>query len=163
MRKILLGIALLLASGAALADTIILKDGNSYKGACGIQTVDFADLQGVKYEFPVRDVQSLAFASTNDTVTLRGGKSYTGHFTGIVPINFQDAEGIQYQFPSSDIDAIVFNHAGAPSAMPANSLVIPIGADFAVRTTGRPIRRVLLKMCREFRARWRVPRVRMHS
>lgn len=135
MRRVLLSLAMVfLVAGFALADTVILKDGNSYKGACGIQTVDFADLQGVKYEFPVRDVQSLAFSSTNDTVTLRGGKSYTGHFTGIVPINFQDSEGIQYQFPSSDVDAIVFNHAGALAAVPANSLVIPIGADFAVRT-----------------------------
>lgn len=135
MKKILVSAAFVfIAVGAALADTIILKDGNSYKGACGIQTVDFADLQGVKYEFPVRDVQSLAFSSANDTVTLRSGKSYTGHFTGIVPINFQDSQGIQYQFPSSDIDAIVFNGAGMPPAPPANSLVIPIGADFAVRT-----------------------------
>ncbi len=135
MRRILLSLATVFLVGSiALADTVILKDGNSYKGACGIQTVDFADLQGVNYEFPVKDVQSLAFGTASDTVTLRGGKSYTGHFTGIVPINFQDSEGIQYQFPSSDIDAIVFNHAGAPPTIAANALVIPIGADFAVRT-----------------------------
>ncbi len=135
MKKLLLSLIIVFAAvGFALADTIILRDGNSYTGACGIQTVNFADLQGVKYEFPVKDVQSLAFTETTDTITLRGGKTYTGHFTGILPISFQGAQGIQYQFPSSDIDAIVFNSAGAPPAVPANSLIIPVGADMPVRT-----------------------------
>jgi len=134
VRRILVSlITLFLLAGLTFADTIILKDGNSYTGECGIQTVNFSDLQGVTYEFPIKDVQSLAFTTTSDTVTLRGGKSYTGHFTGILPIDFQDAQGIKYQFPSTDIDAIVFNGAGA-APPPANSLIIPIGADLPVRT-----------------------------
>ena len=119
----------------AVADTIILRDGTSYSGASDIQTVKFTDDAGVKYEFPVRDVQSLAFNSSKDTVALRNGKSYTGQFAGSSPINFQGNEGIKYQFPTSDIDAIVFNHAGYEArAASAGELVIPIGSDLPIRT-----------------------------
>jgi hypothetical protein len=122
--------------GAALAsaDTIILKDGTSYVGECDLQTVNFTDQQGVQYQFPIRDVQSLAFNETKDTVALRDGKSYSGHFTGATPLAFQDSQGIKYQFPTSDIDAIVLNRPGLARHVSSAALVIPLGTDLPVRT-----------------------------
>ena len=66
-------------------------------------------------------------------LTLRSGKSYSGHFTGSNPVSFTDAQGIQYQFPVSDRDAIIFNHAGTTPA-PSGAKVIPSGSDLSVRT-----------------------------
>jgi hypothetical protein len=126
-----IGLSAMLAS----ADTIVLRDGSSYSGQCGIETVRFTDGQGIQYQFPVKDVQSLAFNAKGDTVALRGGRSYSGHFTGANPVFFQDAEGIKYRFPTSDIDAIVFSTAAIASrAVATGSLVIPLGTDFPVRT-----------------------------
>lgn len=134
MRKLFLATVLLILVRLAAADTIILRSGDSYTGDSGIPAVNFTDAQGVKYVFPVKDVQSVAFNSSNDTVSLRGGKSYSGHFTGIDPISFQDSQGISYQFPLRDIDAIVFNPAGAPPAPAAGALIIPSGTDVPIRT-----------------------------
>jgi len=133
-RLCLLVTAVLLCLSIASADTIVLRDGGSYSGQCVIQTVNFTDAQGIQYQFPVKDVQSLAFNATTDTISLRGGRSYSGHFTGATPIAFQGAEGIKYQFPTSDIDVIVFSSAAASAPAVTGSLVIPIGADFPVRT-----------------------------
>jgi len=117
------------------ADTVILRDGSSYSGQSAMETVNFTDQQGVKYEFPVKDVQSIAFSTGKDTVVLRNGRNYSGQFAGLNPIGFQDAQGIKYQFPTSDIDAVVFSRSGPmPPAVAAGSLVIPIGADLPVRT-----------------------------
>lgn len=120
-----------------VADTIILRSGTSYSGESDIRTIGFSDSQGISYQFPVRDVQSLAFGSGSDTIVLRSGRSYTGHFTGSSPVSFQDSQGIRYQFPTSDIDAIVFNGARAGAPPSEGSLVIPIGADVSVRTNER--------------------------
>ncbi len=128
--------ALLCLVPHVFADTIVLKDGTSYSGQfTSDAAITFADLQGIKYQFPLKDVQSLAFGATADAVTLRNGKNYSGHFTGANPIGFQDSEGVKYQFPTSDLDAIVFNGAGVPASAPSgNSMVIPNGADLSVRT-----------------------------
>jgi hypothetical protein len=115
------------------ADTVILKDGTSYEGECQIHTVNFTDLQGVQYQFPAQDVQSIAFSDSKDTVALRNGKSYSGHFAGITPISFQDAQGIKYQFPTTAIDAIVLNRASSVPSISTNALVIPVGTEFPVR------------------------------
>jgi len=116
---------LCLAATFLSADTIILRDGSSYFGQCETRTISFTDQQGVGYQFPAKDVQSLVFNSTQDTVTLRGGKSYTGHFTGTNSIAFQDFQGVRYQFPARDIVAIVFNSAGAPPPRPVGGLGDP--------------------------------------
>ena len=134
MRSLFLAAILFTLVQLAAADTIILRNGESYTGSSGIPIVNFTDAQGIKYQFPVKDVQSLAFNSSTDTVALRGGKSYSGHFTGIDPIPFQDSQGIKYQFPSSDVDAIVFNGSGAPPAPVAGGLIIPSGTDVPIRT-----------------------------
>jgi uncharacterized protein YcfJ len=132
--RTVLYLALLFVTSFALADTIILRDGTSYTGQYNGGAVMFTDGQGVKYEFPQRDVQSLAFSSASDTVTLRNGKAYSGHFTGITPLSFQDSMGIKYQFPTSDVDALVFNAAGTPVPVPDSAKVIPAGSEVSVHT-----------------------------
>lgn len=124
-------VALCLVSPAS-ADTVVLRNGTSYNGRLEGGAITFADTQGVKYEFPERDVQSLVFGST-DVVTLRNGKSYSGHFTGSTPVAFKDSQGIEYQFPLNDLDAIIFNQTGMASA-PSGAKVIPAGSDLSVRT-----------------------------
>jgi hypothetical protein len=130
---LLFATAILFFTSLASADTVVLRSGTSYLGHLQGGTITFADNQGVKYEFPEQDVQSLVFGPSGDVVTLRNGKSYTGHFTGSNPIAFSDAQGIQYQFPVSDLDAILFNHSGTAPA-PSGAKVIPSGSDLSVRT-----------------------------
>jgi hypothetical protein len=70
----------------ARPDTIILHDGASYAGQFGGAPggqITFTDAQGIQYNFPIRDVQSLVFTSTIDIVTLRSGKVYSGNYTGV--------------------------------------------------------------------------------
>jgi hypothetical protein len=96
--------------------------------------IHFTDQQGIQYTFPKADVQTLAFNTTGDTVTLRNGKSYVGHFTGSDPIGFTGAEGIQYRFPVHDVESLVFNSAGSITPVPEHAKVIPFGTDVVVRT-----------------------------
>jgi len=131
--RLLFALVILSFASLASADTVVLRSGTSYLGRLQGGAITFADAQGVKYEFPERDVQSLIFGPSGDVVTLRSGKSYSGHFTGANPVAFQDAQGIQYQFPLSDLDAIIFNHAGTMPA-PSGAKVIPAGSDLSVRT-----------------------------
>jgi hypothetical protein len=131
--QLLLTATILFFASVAVADTIVLRDGTSYIGHLQGGAITFADTQGVKYEFPGSDVQSLVFSTSGDVVTLRSGKTYSGHFTGSDPVGFSDAQGIQYQFPVSDLDAIIFNRAGSTPA-PSGAKVIPSGSDLAVRT-----------------------------
>jgi hypothetical protein len=130
---LLFATAFLFLTSLANADTVVLRSGTSYLGHLAAGMITFADNQGVKYEFPGQDVQSLVFGPSGDMVTLRSGKSYSGHFTGSDPVAFSDAQGIQYQFPVSDLDAIIFNHAGTATA-PSGAKIIPSGSDLSVRT-----------------------------
>lgn len=72
---------------------------------------------------------------SGDTVTLRNGKVYSGHYGGPSPISFQDAEGIAYKFPLRDVESVVFSHS-APSvpAMGGQAIVIPEGTEISIRT-----------------------------
>ena len=88
----------------------------------------------MQYKLPVADVQTLVFTSAGDTVTLRNGKSYSGHYTGPAPITFQGAEGISYRFPLHDISSLVFSRTEAePSAASQPAMVIPVGTEISVR------------------------------
>ena len=118
------------------ADTIILRDGSSYSGRFeGGATITFTDSQGIQYQFPRGDVQSLVLTSSLDTVTLRNGKSYSGHFTGSNPISFTGPQGIKYEFPVRDVDSLVFSSAGTETAsVPQNARLVPTGTDLSVRT-----------------------------
>jgi len=98
----------------ARPDTIILHDGASYAGQFGGAPggqITFTDAQGIQYNFPLRDVQSLVFTSTIDIVTLRSGKVYSGNYTGVSPIPFTDTQGVGYQFPLRDVASLVFTRS----------------------------------------------------
>src|ERR1700761_3470650 len=117
---------------AARPDTIILHNGASYSGKLDVgpdSTITFTDGQGIQYNFPLRDVQSLVFTSTNDIVTLRSGKVYSGNYTGVSPIPFVDGQGVGYQFPTKDVASLVFTRTRPtpPPAPPAPAKVIPGG------------------------------------
>jgi len=133
-----LSLSLLLAATSTFADTIILRDGASYSGqttSLSGNQIAFTDGQGIQYKFPVRDVQSLVFSHTQDVVTLRSGKLYTGQLNDATSIGFRDGQGIDYNFPVQDVETIVFT-AQAPPA-PASSgvaRVVPRGTEIAVRT-----------------------------
>jgi hypothetical protein len=89
----------------ARPDTIILHDGASYSGRFGVapgSPITFTDGQGIQYQFPLRDVQSLVFTSANDIVTLRSGKVYSGNYTGGSPIPFIFTRGRQVLRPRSN-------------------------------------------------------------
>ena len=122
----------------ALADTAILRNGSSYSGkfiSTNNDAITFTDGQGVQYQFPRRDVQSLVFTSSNDTVTLRNGKVYSGHFTGPSPIGFEDMQDIKYQFPISDLESLVFSaSAQAAPVPPSGAKVIATGTEISVHT-----------------------------
>ena len=140
MKKTLFATAVILwLAGACFADTVITKAGSSYSGqylgAPG-GTLGFTDTSGIQYTFPIHDVQSLVFTSTNDTVTLRNGKVYSGTFNGSDPLAFKDNLGILYQFPKKDIESLVFSSAEVAKSMtpPANAKVIPTGTEIQIRT-----------------------------
>jgi hypothetical protein len=123
----------------ALADTIVLRDGTSYSGqyvAGASSQVNFTDKLGIKYEFPLKDVQTLVFTSSADTVTLRDGKVYSGQYGGENMMGFTDGEGVHYQFPLSDVESLIFSASSTPAsnAKPVEGKVISIGTEISVRT-----------------------------
>lgn len=125
--------------GGAAADTIITRDGSSHSGQyLGVKegTIGFTDSSGVGYTFPIRDVQSLVFTGTNDTVTLRNGQSYSGKFNGPDPLAFKDNLGILYEFPRKDVESLVLSTAAVMQAStpPQGARVIPTGTEISIRT-----------------------------
>jgi hypothetical protein len=123
---------------SAPADTVITRAGASYSGqflGAPSGTIGFTDSSGIQYTFPVRDVQSLVFTASNDTVTLRDGKMYSGTFKGGDSLSFKDNLGILYDFPKKDVESLVF---GGPEAVPVtppkNAKVIPTGTEITLRT-----------------------------
>jgi hypothetical protein len=137
----LLWFTILVLSTMALADTIVLRDGASYSGqyvAGASNQINFTDRMGIKYQFPLRDVQTLVFTSSADTVTLRDGKSYAGTFGGENMLGFVDGQGVHYQFPLTDVESLIFSGAVASaSAARSEGKIVPIGTEFAVRTNER--------------------------
>ncbi len=130
--------AVLMAGVPLAADTVYLKSGASYTGhVMGDRDtrITFQDMQGVQYQFPMRDVQSLSFSREGDTVTLRTGRTYTGQLTGPQnnTIRFVDRQGISYEFPTYSIASIEF----APGwqggyASTGTGLVLPAGTEISV-------------------------------
>ena len=121
----------------APADTIITREGASYSGQfLGAKdgTIGFTDVAGIGYTFPIRDVQSLVFTSTNDTVTLRNGKMYSGKFMGSDPLAFKDNMGILYEFPRKDVETLVLSSTTVAPAVPKEAKVIPTGTEIHIRT-----------------------------
>src|ERR1700677_4634253 len=94
--------ALLSATVPARADIIILHDGVSYSGRFTPPAngkLSFTDNQGIGYQFPVSDIQSLVFSNAADNITLHNGKTYSGQLNGEDVISFEGSGGIDYQFP----------------------------------------------------------------
>jgi hypothetical protein len=124
---------------AARPDTVILHNGASYTGKFDVpvdSTITFTDAQGIQYNFPLRDVQSLVFTPSNDIVTLRSGKVYSGNYTGVSPIPFMDGQGVGYQFPVKDVASLVLTRTrpSPPPAPAGPAKVIPVGTEITIRT-----------------------------
>jgi hypothetical protein len=130
--------ALLSTTFFANADIIVLHDGTSYSGHYtppGNGTLSFTDNQGIHYDLPVGDVQSLVFSNAADHLTLRNGRTYSGQLNGTEMIAFEGSGGIDYQFPLRDVSSLILT--GSPAPAPAHhipTVVIPEGTDIVVRT-----------------------------
>lgn len=77
--------ALLCTTSFASADIIVLHDGTSYSGRytpAGNGSLPFTDNQGIHYDVPIGDVQSLVFSNAADHLTLRNGRTYSGQLNG---------------------------------------------------------------------------------
>jgi hypothetical protein len=131
-------VMILAVTVAAQADIVITRSGTSYSGqflgATG-GAIPFTDTSGIQYTFPLHDVQSLVFTATNDTVTLRNGKVYSGKYTGADPLSFKDALGILYRFPRKDLESLVLSEvANSEAAPPKEAKVIATGTEIQIRT-----------------------------
>ena len=103
--------------------------------------IAFQDMQGIQYQFPIRDVQAIAFNQAQDTVTLHNGRSYAGQLTGPAStyISFVDNEGISYRFPTDQVASVVFAAGwGGPYPSSGRGIVLPVGTEMSV-LTGAPI------------------------
>src|ERR1700734_2993394 len=91
--------ALLSTTLFASADIIVLHNVTSYSGhytPAGNGTLSFTDNQGIHYDVPIGDVQSLVFSNAADHLTLRYGRTYSGQLNGNDMIAFQGSGGIDY-------------------------------------------------------------------
>ena len=130
--------ALFSATVPAKADIIVLHDGVSYSGRFTPPAngkLSFTDGQGIGYQFPVSDVQSLVFSITADHVTLHNGRTYSGQLNGEDVIPFEGSGGIDYQFPLRDVSSIILSGSPSPSAQHIPTLVIPEGTNIVVLTS----------------------------
>jgi hypothetical protein len=136
--KVLAQILLLCSAAvAAQADVVVLHDGTSYSGhyAPAGKTLSFTDDQGIRYDLPVGDVQSLVFSNAADHLTLRNGKTYSGQLNGATMISFEGSGGIDYQFPLRDVSSLILTGSPAPTASRhIPTLIIPEGTDIVIRT-----------------------------
>ena len=129
----------LLSATAARADIIVLHDGTSYSGHYtppGNGSLSFTDNQGIHYDIPVGDVQSLVFSNAADHITLHNGKTYSGQLNGAETISFAGSGGIDYQFPLRDVSSLIVTGGAAPAvAHPIPAVVVPEGTDIIIRTS----------------------------
>jgi hypothetical protein len=138
MKVLALSLVLFCAVVAARADIVVLRDGTSYSGhyvPSGNGKLSFTDDQGIHYELPVGDVQSLVFSNAADHLTLHNGKTYSGQLNGAETIAFEGNGGIDYQFPLRDVSSLVLTGSPAPAASHhIPTVVIPEGTDIVIRT-----------------------------
>jgi hypothetical protein len=131
--------ALFYAAAPARGDIIVLHDGVSYSGRFtppANQKLSFTDNQGIGYQFPVSDIQSLVFSNTADNITLHNGRTYSGQLNAEDVIRFEGSGGIDYQFPLQDVSSLILTgsqSSAAPRHIP--SLVIPEGTNIVVLTS----------------------------
>jgi hypothetical protein len=138
MKVLALALVLSCAALTAYADIIVLHDGTSYSGhytPSGDGKLSFTDNQGIHYDLPVADVQSLVFSNAADHLTLRNGKTYSGQLNGNGMISFQGSGGIDYQFPLRDVSSLVLTGSQAPTtSQHIPTVVVPEGTDIVIRT-----------------------------
>jgi hypothetical protein len=138
MKVLALALVLSCAALPTHADIIVLHDGTSYSGhytPSGDGKLAFTDNQGIHYDLPVGDVQSLVFSNAADHLTLRNGKTYSGQLNGGDMISFQGSGGIDYQFPLRDVSSLVLTGSQAPAApQHIPTVVVPEGTDIVIRT-----------------------------
>jgi hypothetical protein len=131
--------ALFAIPAGAHADIIVLHDGTSYSGhyaSPGNGTLSFTDGEGIHYDLPIADVQSLVFSNTADHITLHNGRTYSGHLNGADMLPFEGSGGIDYQFPTRDVSSLILSGSAAPTASRhIPTLVIPEGTDIVVLTS----------------------------
>jgi hypothetical protein len=131
--------ALFCTAAAAHGDIIVLHDGVSYSGRFTPPAngkLSFTDNQGIGYQFPVSDIQSLVFSNAADNITLHNGRTYSGQLNAEDVIRFEGSGGIDYQFPLRDVSSLILTGAqssAAPRHIP--SLVIPEGTNIVVLTS----------------------------
>lgn len=129
----------LFSARAARADIIVLHDGTSYSGHYappGNGTLSFTDDQGIHYDIPVADVQSVVFSNTADHITLHNGRTYSGQLNGTEVIPFEGSGGIDYQFPFRDVSSLILSGSAAPTAAHhIPTVIIPEGTDIVVLTS----------------------------
>jgi hypothetical protein len=138
MKVLALALVLSCAALPVHADIIVLHDGTSYSGhytPSGDGKLAFTDNQGIHYDLPVGDVQSLVFSNAADHLTLRNGKTYSGQLNGGDMISFQGSGGIDYQFPLRDVSSLVLTGSQPPTASQhIPTVVVPEGTDIVIRT-----------------------------
>src|ERR1700691_662699 len=130
---------LLSAAVPSYADIVVLHDGTSYSGhyaPAGNGTLSFTDNQGIHYDLPVGDVQSIVFSNVADHLTLRNGKTYSGQLNGTEMISFEGSGGLDYHFAFRDVSSLVLTGSPSPAAPhPIPTVVIPEGTDIVVLTS----------------------------
>jgi hypothetical protein len=131
--------ALLCSPLAGHADIIVLHDGTSYSGEFNggkAGTLSFTDNQGIHYDLPIADVQSIVFADGVDHLTLRNGKTYSGLLDSTGPLRFSGSGGIDYQFPLRDVSTLVLSgQSPAKREHSMAAVVIPEGTEITVLTS----------------------------
>ncbi len=147
MQRILrqLPLACLLTVLPVLGDVVILHDGSSYSGhlsslGSGASEIKFTGADGVGFTFPVADVQSLVFTPQSDSVTLRSGKTYSGHYFGDNRLHFLGSEGITYDFPVKDISSLVLttsNRNANHDKKTGDAKVVSVGTQISITTNER--------------------------
>lgn len=129
------------------ADIVVLRDGKSYSGsysASRTSTINFRDAQGIRYSFPVADVQTIVFSNVSDHLSLRNGHSYAGTWVGVTTLAFQGANGVGYVFPLRDVSTLILSSpepkqnsaSGAAQASGAGSYntATPLATNATVQT-----------------------------
>lgn len=134
-----LAICALLFTLPAAADVIYLNGGRQYYGHMMGERearLAFQDNQGVQYNFPLHDLQSISFSQSGETIVLRSGRSYFGQIQGpqANTIGWVDKQGVSYQFPVYDVSNITFTDWQGPYGGGRPGLVLPAGTEISVLT-----------------------------
>ncbi len=116
------------------ADIVVLRDGKSYSGsytASASRTINFRDAHGIRYSFPVADVQTIVFSNLGDHLSLRNGHSYSGTWVGVTTLAFQGANGVGYMFPLRDVSSLIFSGPEGAQPSEATATQAPAQASYA--------------------------------